>query len=412
MSVDHTNGINQGIILLVDDNPTNLGVLFESLSSSGFKLLVAEDGESAIEQVNYVQPDIILLDVMMPGMDGFETCRRLKANDATRDIPVIFMTALTDTADTVTGLSIGAVDYITKPIQPDEVLARVKTHLVVHTLKRQLQAQNAQLQQEIQERQHAEQSLQLLLRAVSHDLRNPVTGMLMVLRNLIQTSPSGSHDADNSSDTLPSTIAVPRSILERMIESSDRQLKLINSLLEAHADDAQQPELQKQLVHLSELVSNITQDIQPIVEKSQASIKNLISSKLPPVCVDPDQLWRVFENLVINALKHNPPGLEIVIDADVQDGVLRCCVHDNGVGISPEQCDRLFEPYSRGKNAHHTHGLGLGLYLCRQIVYAHGGDIGIKSQLGEGSTFWFTLPLTSSESGHAESGHAGLFTQN
>ncbi|MGJ3251721.1 MAG: sensor histidine kinase [Elainellaceae cyanobacterium] len=287
------------------------------------------------------------------------------------------------------------------------MLARVKTHLLVHTLKRQLQAQNAQLQQEIQERQHAEKSLHLLLRAVSHDLRNPVTGMLMVLRNLIQTSPSGSHDTDNSSDALPSTIAVPRSILDRMIESSDRQLKLINSLLEAHAGGAQQPELQKRSVHLSELVSNIIQDIQPIVEKSQASIENLISSKLPPVCVDPDQLWRVFENLVVNALKHNPPGLEIVIDADVQDGEVRCCVNDNGVGISPEQCDRLFEPYSRGNNAHHTHGLGLGLYLCRQIVYAHGGDIGIKSQLGEGSTFWFTLPLTSSESGHAE-----LFTQN
>ncbi|MGJ3248214.1 MAG: sensor histidine kinase [Elainellaceae cyanobacterium] len=278
---------------------------------------------------------------------------------------------------------------------------------MVHTLKRQLQAQNAQLQQEIQERQHAERSLQLLLRAVSHDLRNPVTGMLMVLQNLLQTSPSdsndsNSNDSDNSPDASPSIIAVPRPILERMIESSDRQLKLINSLLEAHADDAQQPELQRRSVHLSELVATIIQDIQPIVEKSQASLKNLISSKLPPVCVDPDQLWRVFENLVINALKHNPPGLEIVIDADSQDGMIRCCVNDNGVGIPPEQCDRLFEPYSRGINAHHTHGLGLGLFLCRQIVYAHGGDIGIKSRLGEGSTFWFTLPLTSSESVHAE----------
>ncbi len=414
----------QGVILLVDDNPTNLGVLFDSLSTSGFRLLVAEDGAGALEQVGYVKPDLILLDVMMPGMDGFETCRRLKADHSTCDIPVIFMTALTDTIDKVTGLSIGAVDYITKPIQPDEVLARIKTHLMVHSLKRQLRAQNVQLQQEVHERQQAEQALKLLLRTVSHDLRNPVTGMLMVLKNLLRM-PALDPEPEPPSARVPSSplpvpalqlpddsssnaILVPRPILERMVESGDRQLKLINSLLESHASDAHHLELACESVHLDQLVSSIVQDIEPLVTKSQATLKSLISSKLPAAYADPNQIWRVFENLVVNALKHNAPGLHIVIDAgivdaDVMNGndeaapaqaaMIRCIIQDDGVGIPKDQCDRLFEPYSRGANARHTHGLGLGLYLCRQIVVAHGGEIGVESTLGQGATFWFTLPM-------------------
>ncbi|HEY9876156.1 MAG TPA: response regulator, partial [Candidatus Obscuribacterales bacterium] len=122
MSVE-TN--EKGIILIVDDIPANLGVLFDFLAYSGFKVLVARDGESAIQKVEYALPDLILLDVLMPRMDGFETCRRLKENESTKDIPIIFMTALTDTVDKVKGLSLGAVDYITKPFQHEEVLARV-----------------------------------------------------------------------------------------------------------------------------------------------------------------------------------------------------------------------------------------------------------------------------------------------
>ncbi|HBE59021.1 MAG TPA: hybrid sensor histidine kinase/response regulator [Cyanobacteria bacterium UBA11366] len=132
-------------ILIVDDNPTNLGLIFEYLTDAGFKVLVALDGESAIQQAEYSKPDLILLDVMMPGIDGFQTCSLLKANQATQDIPVIFMTALCDTGDKVTGFNVGAVDYITKPIQPTEVLCRVKTHLTLRNLQKQLEKQNEEL---------------------------------------------------------------------------------------------------------------------------------------------------------------------------------------------------------------------------------------------------------------------------
>jgi PAS domain S-box-containing protein len=139
--------INQGIIVIVDDKPTNLGVLFDFLTDSGFKVLVAQDGESAIQKVEYAHPDLILLDIMMPGIDGFETCRRLKENPATRHIPVIFMTALSDTVDKVKGFNLGAVDYVTKPVQQEEVKARVATHLTIRNLQKQLQQQNIKLKQ-------------------------------------------------------------------------------------------------------------------------------------------------------------------------------------------------------------------------------------------------------------------------
>ena len=150
--------INKGVIVIVDDKPTNLGVLFDFLTDSGFKVLVAQDGESAIQKVEYAHPDLILLDVMMPGIDGFETCRRLKENESTQDIPVIFMTALSDTAAKVKGFSLGAVDYVTKPVQQEEVKARVTTHLTIRNLQKRLQTQNLHLQQEIRERQQAEAS--------------------------------------------------------------------------------------------------------------------------------------------------------------------------------------------------------------------------------------------------------------
>jgi adenylate cyclase len=145
--------------LIVDDTPANLGLVVEGLADYGFRVIVAQDGVEGLQRADLVQPDLILLDVMMPGPGGFETCRRLKALSSTRDIPVIFMTALTDTADAVTGFEVGGVDYVTKPLKFDEVIARVNTHLSLNGMRRQLEAQNALLQQEIIERKKAEDAL-------------------------------------------------------------------------------------------------------------------------------------------------------------------------------------------------------------------------------------------------------------
>lgn len=151
----------QELILIVDDNPTNIQVLSDLLKEYGFKVLVAKDGESCLQRLEKIRPDLILLDVLMPGIDGFETCRRLKASPATKEIPVIFMTALADPVDKLTGLTIGAVDYITKPLQHEEAIARVNIHLQLRNLNKQLEEQNATLQQEIRSRKLAESALRL-----------------------------------------------------------------------------------------------------------------------------------------------------------------------------------------------------------------------------------------------------------
>ena len=150
----------QNAILIVDDMPVNIDALFKYLSHKGFKVFVARDGESALEQATLALPDLILLDIVMPGIDGFETCRRFKAQDATRDVPVIFMTALADTGDKIKGFEVGAVDYVTKPIQHEEVLARITAHLTIRSLQRRLEVNNQNLEKEVAVRQHAENALQ------------------------------------------------------------------------------------------------------------------------------------------------------------------------------------------------------------------------------------------------------------
>ncbi|WP_260445829.1 MULTISPECIES: ATP-binding protein [unclassified Nostoc] len=234
--------------------------------------------------------------------------------------------------------------------------------------------------EDITQRKQTEEELRVFFHAVSHDLRNPVLGTLMVLRNLL------ARPEEN--------ISISRSILERMIQSSDRQLNLINSLMEAHISEVQGVVLQRQPVQLLAVVEAAIADLEPLLEQNQAKLTNLVSADLPLVNADPTQLWRVFSNLIVNALKHNPPGLLLTINATREGEMIYCTVNDNGEGISQQQSDRLFDLYFRGANIRNSVSLGLGLYLCKQIINAHGGQIGVNSALDAGSTFWFTLPIS------------------
>lgn len=277
-----------------------------------------------------------------------------------------------------------------------ELLKQLATQVAIAIqqaeLYQQVQALNANLECQVQERtQQLEQRNQELLElnqlkdvflhAVTHDLRTPVVGWLMVLKNLL----------NHPSEPVP----VSRSILERMILSSDRQLYLINSLLDVHAKEVQGVVLKREPVQPSQLIRAIIQDLEPLFAKNQATLRNLVPEDLPVISADPAQLWRVFENLITNAFKHNPPGLCLTLRATPEMGLIRFEVEDNGVGISQEACATLFELYVRGARARRSPGLGLGLYLCRQIVNAHGGEIGVISRPGAGAKFWFTLPLVS-----------------
>ncbi|MFQ4145841.1 PAS domain S-box protein [Chlorogloeopsis sp. ULAP02] len=232
---------------------------------------------------------------------------------------------------------------------------------------------------DISDRKRTEEALRVFFHAVSHDLRNPVLGTLMVLKNLLSRSEE--------------KITIARSILERMVQSSERQLNLINSLMEAHVSEVQGVGLQLQPVELHTIVEDAIADLQPILTENQAHLTNLVTADLPLVNADPTQLWRVFSNLIVNAVKHNPPGLNIIISAKIESDKIYCTVSDNGVGLNPQQSEKLFELYFRGTNNRNSVSLGLGLYLCKRIVNAHGGEIGVKNNSEAGATFWFTLPV-------------------
>lgn len=291
-------------------------------------------------------------------------------------------------------------------------------------LERQVEERTQQLEQKYTELQELNRLKDIFLHAVSHDLRTPVLGWLMVLRNLLDggVRSRDKEEIENfvhKSTNFPVSVAyaplyeprishtpisVARSILERMVQSCDRQLRLINSLLEVHASEMGGIVIERESIQLGELVQVLVEDFEPIIAKNQAKLLNQFPINLPIINADPAQLRRVFENLLSNALNHNPPGIILTLNAQVEGNMMRCTVADNGVGINPEMCaieagsqkPRLFQLYFRGQNVqrHHPYtGLGLGLYLCDQIITAHGGEIGVNSRQGEGTIFWFTLPI-------------------
>jgi len=358
-------------VLIVDDLPNNVRLLSIMLTEKGYQVRKAINGQMALNTVRSLIPDLILLDINMPDLNGYQVCEQLKADEKTREIPVIFISALDDVFDKVKAFQVGGVDYISKPFQGEEVMARIENQLTICRQKKQLQ-------NEIKERQKTEETLEIYLHAVSHDLRNPVIGMLMILNNLIKNSQG-------------ETKEVSRKILQQMANSCDRQLTLIDSLVETRQNDLWGVSLELNPLSLYEIGQQIGQEWELRLKENQATLINNFSPDLPLVNADAHHLWRVFENLLANALKHNPQGIIITLSARLEGSYLRCTIADNGVGISETQRKQLFDRYQRGNNNNQI-SLGLGLYLCRQIIHAHGGEIGIMNNDEKGSQFWFTLP--------------------
>ncbi|HBL12386.1 MAG TPA: histidine kinase [Cyanobacteria bacterium UBA11162] len=254
-----------------------------------------------------------------------------------------------------------------------------KVQVLNTNLEEQVTERTLQLQEKMQELQSLYEMKDIFLQAVSHDLRTSIMGLLLILKNA-QNCPGHS-------------LSLSRPILDKLIQNSDRQLTLINAISEDHFSEGRQIVLHCRPISLNEIVKDSISNLQPLATANQAIINNLILDNLPTLKADPVQLRCVFDHLLTNALKHNPPGVRLTLKAAVDDNQIRCMIADNGVGMSQEQCDRLFKLYIRGLDSQHLTGIGLGLYLCRQIITAHGGDIRVRSSLGVGSTFEFTIPL-------------------
>lgn len=408
-----TETVKKDKVLIVDDNAVNLDLLFEYLDKNGFEVFVAEDGASAIEQFQYAKPDIVLLDVMMPEMDGFETCRRLKENPDTIDIPVIFMTALSDTKSKIKGFEVGAVDFVTKPFQYEELLVRVTTHLTLRSLQKELEARNTYLEQEIARRKRIEAKLRIYASKLeqsnreleefayvaSHDLQEPLR-KVQTFGDRLETK-YGEQLGDHGRD-----------YLARMRGATSRMQALIDGLLTyAQVTTKAQPFEQ---VDLAQLMQEVLSDLELYLQQACGEVR---IGDLPTIEADPTQMRQLFQNLVSNALKFHrknvPPLVRIKarflrgrrLSSAASGPAIKLCqiaVADNGIGFDEKNLDRIFQMFQRLRGRSEYKGTGIGLATCRKIAKRHGGSITARSAPGQGATFLVTLPVIQMTTGDEE----------
>ena len=371
-------------VLIVDDTPTNIQVLSDFLIESGFEVLVAKTGESALKKLEKAFPDLILLDIMMPGMNGFETCIKLKSWEKTHDIPVIFMTALSDVVDKVKGLSLGAVDYITKPFQQEEVLARINVQLRLRNLTRQLQ-------QSKQEAEAANQAKSEFLTNMSHDLRTPLNGILGIAQILLGSPNLTMEEQDN---------------VNIIYQSGSHLLTLINDILDLSKIEAGKMELDLGEFCLADFLKKVVEICQVRAKQKDIFFRYQPDSSLPKgIQADEKRLRQVLINLLGNAIKFTETGgvtfrVENLGDLCApQNGApspckLRFQIEDTGIGMTPEEIQKIFLPFEQAKNTRYNgEGTGLGLAIGQKLIEMMGSTLHVKSQPGEGSGFWVDLEL-------------------
>lgn len=384
-------------ILVVDDEPNNLRVLSTILSQRGYKVQKAICGNLAVNAAIASPPDLILLDIIMPKVNGYEVCQKLKSNEKTCDIPIIFLSALDQTTDKVKAFEIGGVDYITKPFQVEEVLARIENQLTIKKLQNKLQRKNYQLQREIEARKIAEAKKDELISIVSHELRTPLACIRTALE-LLSTGNYGILEAKG------------QQFIEIALTNSDRLLRLLNDLLDLERLEAGIDLTARQNCNIAELMEQAVESMEAIA--SQAGVMLSVTTLPVQRYVNPDHIIQVLTNLIGNAIKFSPAGSTVWIsaklqqnqgnrgrgndnennDAEYQDLAIE--VKDRGRGIPSDKLESIFDRFEQvyPSDAHQKGGSGLGLAICRSIIDQYGGQIWVESSLGGGSTFYFTLP--------------------
>lgn len=451
LTVDHPP---KDIVLIVDDNPTNLGVLSDVLDRAGWSVSAVKSGVKALERIQFIRPDLILLDVMMPEMDGFETCQRLKAMPDMQHIPIIFMTALSDVSDKVKGFELGAVDYITKPFQQAEVIARAQTHLKLYRLQQEVQQYNADLEAQVQ---HRTQELETVIETLkSTQLQLVQTEKMSSLGQLVAGI---AHEINNPVNFIHGNLAHAESYMQQMLEAiaiyrplaHDIAAKVgVNDALMAIDEDELDftqedfPKLLQSMrtgtTRIRDIVSGLRTfsridespckeiDLHESIDSTLIILRSRLKSKgeypevevvrnygdLAPIECYSGELNQVFMNIFGNAIDAIQERYHAQLVGAIQPSVgrieittqlgeaqtVRITVTDNGIGMSDATRNKIFEPFFTTKNV--GKGTGLGLALAYAIVTEkHQGELICTSEVGQGTRFEICLPKQVAIAAHA-----------
>jgi signal transduction histidine kinase len=375
-------------ILIVDDDDRNVRLMESILKANNYAVVKVHDGEEALESVAEDRPDLVLLDAMMPKMNGFEVCLRLKKDPATRLIPVIMVTALNALEDKVQALEIGADDFLSKPINRLELLAKMRSVLRTKSLHDQVEKTRCELELKNQELVRLEHLKDSLMQMIVHDLKNPLTGIMGNIELLLRKGDEC--DADKR-----------RSLLLKSRDSSNRLLKMIMDLLDISKLEEEKMELQWTRFDLGELVTESLRELRGATEVESKSLAYAQEGETFDIEADRELIRRVLGNLLSNALKHTPSGAEIRVEVERGTDGLTVSVVDQGEGIPQEYHAKIFEKFGQVdvKKSGHKADRGLGLTFCKMVVEAHGGRIWVKSAPAKGSVFTFQLPSRRPQSG-------------
>jgi two-component system, sensor histidine kinase and response regulator len=360
-------GLAKSLILVVDDISKNLQVVGTLLRKEGYRIVPATSGAQALERVRAETPDLILLDLMMPEMDGLEVCRRLKADALTQPIPVIFLTASNEMEHLVQGFEVGAVDYVTKPFNPPELLARVRTHLELKHARDTIVRFGQELSRLNDEKNE-------FMGIAAHDLRNPLSAIQGYSEMFLEEPELAREEQED--------------LVRRIHDGARRMAEMVQNLLDANRIERGEMNLNLASAELSALFLTVVESQRPRAVEKQQTLH--LETAPPPVMVlvDRNVMTQVLENLVSNAVKYSPPGKDIFV---------RLKKHAQGVRVEvPEDQKKLFGKFARlsAKPTGGEHSTGLGLSIVKKMVEAMNGKVWCESELGRGATFIVEFPAT------------------
>ncbi|WP_416674890.1 hybrid sensor histidine kinase/response regulator [Egbenema bharatensis] len=375
-----SNQVITGNILIVDDTPANLRLLSAMLRHEGHEVRMAITGTAALRTIQVELPDLILLDINMPQINGYEICEQLKANEQTCEIPVIFLSAFDGVIDKVKAFQAGGADYVSKPFQVEEVLIRVRHQLELQHMKRNLQAAEARALQALDREKELSRLKSEFISILSHDFRTPLTHIRGFADLLRYT---------NDQDQNLSAVTQDR-YFNKIDAAIEHLLNLLDKILFVSNHDPDAIFCQPVPTDLKLFCQNLIETLQPSL--THHTIRLICQSEAPESVVDPVLLQQILTNLLSNAVKYSPTTREIDLVLDWQEDWIQFQVHDRGIGIPASNLPHVFDMFYRCHNVGDIQGRGLGLAAAKKCVEIHQGEIFVDSEPGSGTTFTVRLP--------------------